>query len=1304
MLVAAAPAPDDRAQPAPRRMSRPTSDSYGPQFLAAFLLIACLITLAFVAFHRHQYEGARSAVAATLESTAALRAGEVERWRGERLGDGEVLRRNRAALGTLETWMAGRAPGAGAYVRHWLAGYLEAHAYESVQILNVRDEALFVAGGALLVSDATRELIGQAREQGRPLLGDIQRDEDGRPYLDMVIPVPLADEYWVIGTVILRIDPERTLYPLLRSWPGASASAEILLLAERDDGLHFLAPPRGAGPGEPWPVVAREDTELVSAAIARGAGEAAGVDYRRGPRVLAAGARVAGSDWLLVGKIDEDEVREAVRRQTSVAAAGGVVVVLLAAALLARIWRRQRRAAQRRLEAELRDRRELERLRNHLHDALEVAQLGSWDRNLETGELWWSHETRALLQIPADETPTLSGFLARIHPEDRERVATLTHEAYTAGRDFEAGYRALLPDGTLRHFHNRVRVVRDNQGRPVRAIGTVQDVTAQRALERELQRQGAYLLAIVNHLPQGISVFDENLRLQYWNARLGDVLELPPELLYRGVDFDELIMVPARRGEYGPGDPAEQVRERRRLALEFRPHRFERTRPNGATHLVAGEPLFIDGQVAGFITTYTDITESKRVERELERRHRLLQTIIDHIPGGVSLIDGELRLVTWNEELKRLLDLPDRLFADGPPFLGDILQFNAERGEYGPGDPAAITAELLARARNPVAHGFERVRPDGQVLHVQGQPLPDGGFVTIYTDVTEQRRAEKRLLLADTVFENSPEAIVVTDLARRIVSVNPAHETITGLTPERALGTLFRPEEGDGAEPGEIDAATIWAIVERHGTFAGECRGRRADGETYPRWLMLNAVRDGYTRQVTHYLAIFSDITDRKRSEADIRHLAHHDTLTGLANRFSLGARLEQSVADARRNGQQLAVLFLDLDRFKNINDSLGHHVGDALLVQVAQRLLAAVRETDTVARLGGDEFVVVLPGIGGSTDAAHVAGKLLAALSAPYPVQGHELHTTPSIGISLFPSDSEAPATLLRNADTAMYHAKAVGRANYQFYTEEMNRVATARLALEGKLRQALARREFELWYQPQFASGDGSLTGLEALVRWRHPEDGLIAPAQFIPLAEETGIIMEIGTWVLGEACRQARRWLDAGLPPLRMSVNLSVRQLRDAYLADTVASVLAGTGLRPELLELEITESSVMDRPDKAIAVLETLKRLGVKIAIDDFGTGHSSLSYLKLFPLDHLKIDRSFVSDIEHDANDAAIVAAAVSLAHSLGLSVVAEGVETAVQVERLRTLGCDELQGYHFSRPLPAAEMERFIRTRLALPA
>jgi diguanylate cyclase (GGDEF)-like protein/PAS domain S-box-containing protein len=440
------------------------------------------------------------------------------------------------------------------------------------------------------------------------------------------------------------------------------------------------------------------------------------------------------------------------------------------------------------------------------------------------------------------------------------------------------------------------------------------------------------------------------------------------------------------------------------------------------------------------------------------------------------------------------------------------------------------------------------------------------------------------------------------------------------------------------------------------------------------------------------------EIFERVQAEQRIWHVAHHDALTGLPNRTLLHDRLEQGLAQALRDNHRVGVMFLDLDRFKSINDSLGHPVGDELLKQVAVRLEAAVRAVDTVSRLGGDEFIIVLRELAGPDDAVLVAEKILKALAAPVPALGHDLHVTPSIGISIYPDDGTEALQLMKNADTAMYHAKASGRNNFQFFAPRMNEEATRFFRLEHQLRHALDAGELLLHYQPQLRISETAVCGFEALVRWQHPESGLMLPAEFVPVAEETGLILPLGEWVLGEALRQNRRWQEAGYPQLPMSVNLSPRQFRQKGLVDTVRRMLTDTRQPARLLELEITETSLMYDVDDALDTLRELSSMGVRLAIDDFGIGYSSLNYLKRFPVHRLKIDRSFVSDLGADLSDAAIVSAIVSLARALDMETLAEGVETRAQVQALLSYGCTRFQGNYFSVPLPASEADLLFRS------
>ena len=559
--------------------------------------------------------------------------------------------------------------------------------------------------------------------------------------------------------------------------------------------------------------------------------------------------------------------------------------------------------------------------------------------------------------------------------------------------------------------------------------------------------------------------------------------------------------------------------------------------------------------------------------------------------------------------------------------------------------------------------------------------------------VLERERQAQRLLTAGIAFEHMREAVMVTDAEHHIIQANKAFERITGYSAEEVIGQTPRLLNSGRQSPDFYH--NFFRCLEEQGEWRGEIWNRRKNGDIYPQWLSVKAVCDNDGRLST-YVSVFADITDIKNSERKLWQLAHHDALSHLPNRLLLNARLEHAMQRAHRTSKKLALLFIDLDRFKNINDSMGHQVGDELLRDVSRRLQSAVHEDDTVARLGGDEFVVLLEDIPDANVSQRIANRIIERLSDPVTVRGKSLVVTASIGVSLYPEDGQDPETLLKNADAAMYQAKNLGRNRLAYYAPGLTHEIQQRLELEHELRDGISRKEFTLHYQPQFASSDGRLVAVEALLRWNHPQRGMVPPNEFIPIAEETGLIGELGYWVTETACNQAMQWRAEGSPIFTLAVNLSPYQLR-GECTEAMMAILERTGFDAEWFEFEVTESLLVEEGGFALQQLTEMRdRLGMKIAMDDFGTGHSSLGQLKCLPIGKLKIDRSFISELPGDANDAAIVKAVILMAHTLGLEVVAEGVETREQHRFLCQSGCDHLQGFLYGKPMPAEEISRLL--------
>ena len=615
---------------------------------------------------------------------------------------------------------------------------------------------------------------------------------------------------------------------------------------------------------------------------------------------------------------------------------------------------------------------------------------------------------------------------------------------------------------------------------------------------------------------------------------------------------------------------------------------------------------------------------------------------------------------------------------------------------------AGVTDHFESEHR--VAHaqgGWIWVLSRGKIVEREndGQPARISGTAR---NITATRLAERERRIAAEVIRNMTEAVTVTDLDYRFTSVNLAFTRMTGYREDEVLGLNAALLNSPQHAPEVYEQ--MRETLSQTGHWRGELWQRRKDGEEFLSWLELAEVRDAHGMR-THFVGVLADITDRKRAEQELRYLANYDTLTGLPNRTLLGERLGHAIMRARRNGRRVAVLFLDLDRFKHVNDSMGHAAGDRMLKAAGTRLRTHVRDSDTVARLGGDEFTVVLEDVHDNGEAEHIAQKLLHAFAEPLELDaGQEVVISPSIGISLYPDHAQVPTDLLKYADTAMYQAKESGRNTYKVYTSEMDAAARHRATMVGALRKAMERGEFRLVFQPKLSLAEARIVGVEALLRWHSEDLGEISPAVFIPLAEEAGLIIDMGEFVIARACATLARWREQGVDDVVMAVNVSVLQLLRGELPRRLGEILAEHAVAPAQIELELTESTIMNNAEQSVRTLNELKAIGVSLAIDDFGTGYSSLSYLKRLPIDTLKIDKEFVGDITSDPDDEAITATIITMAHSLGLNVIAEGVETHEQLEYLREQGCDEIQGNWLSLPLSAERCLEFLKSRRGVAA
>ncbi|MET0859244.1 MAG: EAL domain-containing protein [Telluria sp.] len=925
-------------------------------------------------------------------------------------------------------------------------------------------------------------------------------------------------------------------------------------------------------------------------------------------------------------------------------------------------------------------------LERQLSDVQTVAQVGIWQYLFASGKLIWSDETYRIAGIDKhDVDASVDAYIAAVHPDDRDKVLAMFEQARHGSIQPMLEHRVVWPNGEVRELEMRGYPFVDQDGQPAMA-GTLADLTGVKRSKAALRALSRKMINTLESMTDAFYMLDNDWRFTYLNSEAERLLQHRRDELLGKVLWEAFPGLIGTRFET----------QYRQAMAQQRPAAFEEL----YVPFHSWKELRIFPSREGLAVYFTDISERKSVqeiERQNAERFRLVANTTTDIIWDWDLVQDR---IWWNEGMRNA-------FGYTPDQIDDGIETWVRR--IHPDERARALAGLLKardEGRADWHDEYRFMRHDGAYADVRDRCIfirgSDGSAqraIGSMLDVTAQKRAEAERAQAEahnrvqaSLLDKALDAISATDIDGRITYWNKGAQRLYGWSSDEVLGAL----KADLIVADRAPFERAFRKMLQQGDWTGELLKRRKDGRTVCVESHLTLMRDDDGRPQS-MLCIDTDITQRKRAEREIEELAFFDPLTALPNRRLLLDRMRHAVATCRRTGRTGALLFLDLDNFKSLNDTLGHDKGDLLLQQVALRLRSRVpRASDTVARHGGDEFVIVLEDLSAepaeaATQAERVAEKILAAFDPPFQLDGHQHHSTSSIGVALFTRHSEDVDELLKWADMAMYQAKAAGRNTIRFYDPQMQVVIRARVQLEADLRHGLQQHEFDLVYQSQ-TDGAGHTTGAEALIRWRHPRRRLVMPAMFIPLAEETGLILPLGQWVLDTACRQLVAWArSAATAHLTMAVNVSAHQFRQPDFVQMVQSVVSRTGADPAKLKLELTESLLVADVERTVDKMNALRAMGISLALDDFGTGYSSLSYLKRLPLDQLKIDKSFVRDVLTDPSDAAIARTILLLGHTLGLDVIAEGVETESQRDFLAQNGCRAYQGFLFSQLVPAEQ-------------